>query len=240
MDRDKIAAELAKPLDKKHVKPAQKFGPKGDYIESWLAEAEANRIFGWDGWSSEVVECRCVSERERTMGQQQKPGWGVSYVAKVRIVAHGVVKEGMGAGHGVDADLGLAHESAIKEAESDAEKRALKKFGWPFGLALYDKARENVSDGEAPGQQSTPSDTGAPPFQPSAAAERIRARLAKLTDAADVTQLWTDETSTLADIKGADEGLFNALKAEILKRRAELASKAPSHEPTPDQYLRTG
>ncbi len=38
-----------------------------------------------------------------------------------------------GAGHGYDLDLGLAHESAIKEAVTDALKRALRTFGNPFG-----------------------------------------------------------------------------------------------------------
>ena len=36
-------------------------------------------------------------------------------------------------------DLGQAHESAIKEAETDAMKRALVTFGGRFGLSLYDR-----------------------------------------------------------------------------------------------------
>jgi len=39
---------------------------------------------------------------------------------------------------------GEAHESAIKEAETDAMKRALSTFGNPFGLALYDREQQNV------------------------------------------------------------------------------------------------
>jgi len=35
--------------------------------------------------------------------------------------------------------VGDKHESAIKEAESDARKRALMQFGDQFGLSLYDK-----------------------------------------------------------------------------------------------------
>ena len=30
------------------------------YIEAWHAIAEANRIFGFDGWSRETVESRCI------------------------------------------------------------------------------------------------------------------------------------------------------------------------------------
>jgi hypothetical protein len=40
--------------------------------------------------------------------------------------------------------LGEAHENALKEAETDATKRALTTFGNLFGLALYDKAQAGV------------------------------------------------------------------------------------------------
>jgi hypothetical protein len=40
---------------------------------------------------------------------------------------------------------GEAHEAAIKEAETDAMKRALATFGNPFGLALYDRERRGVT-----------------------------------------------------------------------------------------------
>jgi DNA recombination protein Rad52 len=126
------------------VKPAKSFGPKGDYIEGWHAIAEANRIFGFDGWSYEIHECKCVSERARGIGKDQKPGFGVTYTAKVTVSVEEVRREDFGAGHGYDVDCGLAHESAIKEAITDALKRALRTFGNPFGLALYDKSRENV------------------------------------------------------------------------------------------------
>ncbi len=59
-----------------------------------------------------------------------------------------LIREGSGAGHGIDVDLGQAHESALKEAETDAMKRALMTFGNPFGLALYDKQQREVSGGQ--------------------------------------------------------------------------------------------
>jgi len=60
-----------------------------------------------------------------------------------------LVREGLGAGHGIDVDLGLAHDSALKGAETDATKRALMTFGNPFGLALYDKQQRQVSSSAA-------------------------------------------------------------------------------------------
>jgi DNA recombination protein Rad52 len=141
--------ELAAPLSKANVRSRQQGGRGVSYIEGWKAIEEANRIFGFDGWTRETIETKCVAEREREIGQQKRPGWGVSYIAKVKVVAFAadsiVTREGVGAGHGIDVDLGQAHESAIKEAETDAMKRALMTFGNPFGLALYDKEQANVA-----------------------------------------------------------------------------------------------
>jgi hypothetical protein len=55
-----------------------------------------------------------------------------------------ISREGSGVGHGTGATLGEAHESALKEAETDAMKRALTTFGNLFGLALYDKDQRGV------------------------------------------------------------------------------------------------
>jgi DNA recombination protein Rad52 len=131
-------------LDPSHVASRQQSGRALSYIEGWWAIAEANRIFGFDAWTRETVEIRCVAEKARKIGSQARDGFSVSYTAKVRVTVDGVVREGIGAGHGIDVDLGLAHESAIKEAETDAMKRALMTFGNPFGLALYDKTQANV------------------------------------------------------------------------------------------------
>lgn len=133
---------LSGKLDPAHVKERSQSGRKLSYVEGWHAIAEANRIFGFDAWNRETVDIRLVQERERTVGQGT--GWGVTYIARVRVTVGTVTREGIGSGHGIDRDLGLAHESAIKEAETDAMKRALMTFGNPFGLALYDKDQSNV------------------------------------------------------------------------------------------------
>jgi DNA repair and recombination protein RAD52 len=145
---------LAAPLNKSHVKGRKQGGRTVSYVEGWHAIAEANRIFGFDGWTRETVEIKCVAERDREIGENKKPGFGVSYIARVKVVAFAgeslVTREGVGAGHGIDVDLGQAHESAIKEAETDAMKRALMTFGNPFGLALYDKEQNHVTDDTSP------------------------------------------------------------------------------------------
>lgn len=145
-------AELNADLNRANVRQRKQAGRQLSYIEGWWAEAEANRIFGHHAWDSETLDLRVVSEKPRKIGDAGVDGWSVSYIAKVRITVttpdgHKVTRDGIGAGHGIDRDLGLAHESAAKEAETDAEKRSLKTFGNPFGLALYDKTQAHVSDG---------------------------------------------------------------------------------------------
>jgi hypothetical protein len=155
---EQIAA-LAAPLDRSRISTREQGRGRVPYLQGWVVIAEANRIFGFDGWQRQTLFSRCAAQAERTIGRDHKPGWGVTYIARVRITVHAgahgpLIREGTGAGHGIDTDLGLAHESAIKEAETDAMKRALVTFGNPFGLALYDKSQRQVSGAAAQGQAS--------------------------------------------------------------------------------------
>lgn len=140
---------LAAPLNRAHVKPPAP-GKYGEYVEGWHVIDEANRIFGFDGWTRETVEmvelCRDLHELTGSKGPYKQ--WRVSYMAKVRVTAGGVMREGTGCGSGSGKPeaLGDTIESAVKEAETDAMKRALMTFGNPFGLALYDKTKANVAD----------------------------------------------------------------------------------------------
>ena len=133
---------LSNKLSVKHVRTRQSAGKTLSYIEGWHTIAEANRIFGYDAWDRQTMTIKCVWEglwRNRS---------ACSYIARVRIRVRAgdveICREGCGSGHGSGTTPGEAHESAIKEAETDAMKRALTTFGNPFGLALYDKEQQNV------------------------------------------------------------------------------------------------
>jgi hypothetical protein len=159
---------LSAPLNRAHLSSREQGKGRVNYLQSWVVLNEANRIFGFDGWQRQTLLCQCVSQAERLIGESKRPGWGVTYIARVRITvtagAHGpLIREGTGAGHGIDTDLGLAHESALKEAETDAMKRALVTFGNPFGLALYDKSQRQVTGGPSGQGQAQP--RGAQPRQ---------------------------------------------------------------------------
>jgi hypothetical protein len=149
---------LSAPLDRAKVRQRRQGRSQVSYLEGWQVIAEANRIFGFDGWQRETVALRCVHQAERLIGEEQRPGWGVTYTARVRISVSAstagqpaLIREGCGAGHGIDTDLGQAHESALKEAETDAMKRALMTFGNAFRLALYDKQQREVTGAAASG-----------------------------------------------------------------------------------------
>ena len=187
---------LAAPLQKVHVKSRQGGGGRSlSYIEGWHAIAEANRIFGFDGWTTETISMECVCTE----------GGTVSYVAKVRVTVDGIVREGWGAGHGRGGSAGDRHESAVKEAETDARKRALISFGNQFGLALYDKDQTNV-EGAAPA-----------PTKPAPSAKR------KADDTVMPAALKYAQTVALAKIDEAKkyisehQGLNTIQRAELVK-----------------------
>jgi len=125
--------QLNQPIDPKVVDYRQQGNMQLAYLPSWYVLNEANRIFGFDGWQSETVQLDCV----------QSDDFCVTYIAKVRVTIGDVIREGVGAGHGKgkSVNLGDKHESAVKEAESDARKRAFMQFGSQFGLSLYDRTK---------------------------------------------------------------------------------------------------
>ena len=125
--------QLNQPIDPKVVAYRKQGNMQLAYLESWYVINEANRIFGFDGWSSETIQLDCVQSDE----------FCVTYIAKVRVTVGDVIREGVGAGHGKGerVNLGDKHESAVKEAESDARKRAFMQFGSQLGLSLYDRSK---------------------------------------------------------------------------------------------------
>lgn len=129
--------ELQKPLDPKFIKPAPQ-GKYGEYVDAWHIIMEANRIFGFDGWSYSVDSVK-LTNATADDGKHR-----VGYMAIVTVIVGEQRKGDIGHGQGFGKSEGDAHDSAVKEAVTDALKRALRTFGNPFGLALYDKTKSNV------------------------------------------------------------------------------------------------
>lgn len=233
------AEALAAPLSRDHVKQRDQAGRKVSYIEGWVAIAEANRIFGFDAWDRETVDLRCVSERERKIGQQQKDGWQIGYIAKVRVTVRPegapIVREGTGYGSGIDVDAGAAHESAAKEAETDAMKRALMTFGNPFGLALYDKGMAQVEAPQRPARPATPTNGTPPKPNPlpegkrqaaSQARDRIKKALLAATTPKIIDDIISVNTADLLVIKTASVPAYEQLMTIANGRKTELLASA--------------
>ena len=140
---EKQAKALRAKLRHQHVKTRESHGMTVAYVEGWHVIAEANRIFGFEHWDRQTQTPECLwSENQR--GQTV-----CFYSAKVRITVRSgdtvTVREGIGTGLGRSPQAEVAHEIAVKAAETDATKRALATFGNPFGLALYDRDQTHVT-----------------------------------------------------------------------------------------------
>lgn len=209
IDWTKASAELSKKLDPSFVvKPSGNFGPKGDYLEGWHVINEANRIFGFDGWSYAID----LRQDALTEGKDSKgnPQWQAAYTCICTLRVGEVTRQDVGFGSGFAKAIGDAIEGATKEAATDALKRALRTFGNPFGLALYDKSRENVG-------------YDLPPFDPVAAHDRIARKMEAAKSLPELGSAW--EGGTVKEIEAVRSDLAQSLIDTKERRKAELQPK---------------
>lgn len=135
-----------------------------DHLESWDVRATLTRIFGFGGWSSQMIRpATLVFDVDAKIGKDEAPGKHVAYIATVRLTVTSpdglmtICHEGSAIG---DSKMGVknrgdCHDMAVKTAESQALKRAAMNLGTQFGLSLYnDGSRVDVVapmvDGVAP------------------------------------------------------------------------------------------
>ncbi|MFT5540441.1 MAG: DNA recombination protein Rad52 [Alphaproteobacteria bacterium] len=225
--------ELKGKLSARHVHTRQANGLELSYVEGWFTIAEANRIFGFDGWDRETLETNCVWQG-RSGGTA-----ACSYIARVRITVHlgekCITREGSGFGTGSGTTPGEAHEKALKEAETDAMKRALVTFGNRFGLALYDREQRGVTRSQKepipsepwpvriPGADST---TLCP--SPHEFYAELRKHLEGLQTTTDVQALWRLNEPALKTIRERHRELvdrtgthYTAVFARLCRARAQ-------------------
>lgn len=208
MNWDEVKTELQKPLDPSAIKPPPQ-GKYGEYVDGLHVIREANRIFGEDGWSYEVTRLEMASRIEDSNAKVR-----VSYLCGVRASVGGVIREGLAVGIGIakqDSE-GDAHESAVKEAETDALKRALRTFGNTFGLALYekDKAKREVG-------------VPAPPAPPaSEIRDRIKAAIFRQSTQQKLDDMWMHEAT-----QNALSDLPQPMKLELTKAYNDRRKEVP-------------
>ncbi|KCZ82504.1 hypothetical protein H312_00162 [Anncaliia algerae PRA339] len=132
----RIQRMLSKRLGPEYISYRQGFnGMKLAYIEGWVAFSIANKIFGYDGWSSEVKSVTV----DFCDDIPNKFSVGISVLVRVTL-SDGTYKEDIGFGSSENQKSKVnAWEKAKKEAVTDAIKRALRQFGNALGNCCYDK-----------------------------------------------------------------------------------------------------
>jgi len=116
------------------------------YLEAWDVKAHLIRVFGFGGFSSDVLTADLAYE------DQVGNNWNVGYKVVLRLTLHGIHSTVNQQHEITDHDAtyteaavgsaslpqrGEAHDMAVKTAESDALKRAAINLGDQFGLSLY-------------------------------------------------------------------------------------------------------
>lgn len=137
--------QLLQPINPRRV---LKDGKNNSHVSQQDVTAHLTRIFGFGGWSKEVLAVELVSEQINPKNQPPKaPGWDVTYRALVRLTVRDpegnfVASYDDGSmGTALNQSRGDAHDLAYKSAISLSTKRAAKDLGDNFGLSLYNKGQ---------------------------------------------------------------------------------------------------
>ncbi|PJF20062.1 Rad52/22 double strand DNA break repair [Paramicrosporidium saccamoebae] len=140
-DTLRIQKQLDVPVDVEHIA----FRPSAQgtvaYVEGWRALHLANEVFGFSGWSSEILSL--ATDFVDTEGGR---------------VTLGVSCMDIGYGSSENQrSKAAAYEKARKEAVTDAMKRALRMFGNRLGNCAYDKTfLQQVRSKSRPNSTSKP------------------------------------------------------------------------------------
>lgn len=164
------------------------------YVEAWDVKRTLIRIFGFGGFSAEVTDnqfrwesmtVKKVKEKQDDKWVEvEKELWEVAYQATVRLTIHDpeavYTESAVGSAMGSRAE---AHDNAIKNAASDALKRAAIYLGTQFGLSLYNNgATQDVVRRTLTGEgdkQITPEDVS-----------YWKARFAESADKSELSEQW--------------------------------------------------
>lgn len=138
---------LVSPLNRNRVKTLD----GNSYLQAWDVKAALIKVFGFGGFSADVIESSIVTVREHaagTIGHAKNDGTPktpqVIAKATLRLTIYGIGPRGenvtytetaIGANSGWD--IGKVMDNALKTAESAALKRCATYLGTQFGLSLY-------------------------------------------------------------------------------------------------------
>ena len=126
------------------------------YVEAWHIKRTLTRIFGFGGWSAEVLEA------EHMFTEEAPTNRGVNYHVGYKVLMRLTIVDTYGmptcfteaaVGSATLPQLGEAHDMAVKTAESDALKRCAINLGDQFGLSLYNGGSVEPVDDTEPAER---------------------------------------------------------------------------------------
>lgn len=150
---------LLSPIHPARVSTREQSGKMLSYVEAYDVKATLIRVFGFGGFSAEVIESKILDIREGgrqgvyasgdRKGQEKAPQ--VIAQSTVRLSIFGIGPDGENAvytetavGSVSGSDIGETADNAIKTAASDALKRCAIYLGDQFGLSLYKKGSNDA------------------------------------------------------------------------------------------------
>lgn len=122
-------AKLLEGIHPGRIKHRTQGGKQLSYVEGWDVRATLIRIFGFGGFSAEVLDTQPIPAEHPTV------------MVTLRLTLHGIRPDGGDVVY-TEAAIGTSRipgdwDMAVKTAETDALKRAAINLGDQFGLSLY-------------------------------------------------------------------------------------------------------
>jgi hypothetical protein len=209
------------------------------HLEAWDVRRWLIRIFGFTGWSYEVVEAALV--HESIVPVNNKPRATVVYRVTGRLRIRDTdgnelaVFEDAATGDGVNMpSVGDAHDFALKTAVSQALKRCAANLGDQFGLSLYNHgSTEAVVCRVLAGAEQTSEMPNDPPVVADDEASRIAAQQDADAEQSQelpppspmvptATREQLEQIARLLEVKrGATNGDRRAIVSQLVRRQID-------------------
>ena len=136
---------LTSGLNKARISSRKQGGRDLSYLEAWDVKATLIRMFGFGGFSADVVEAKIVDLNKEATNSRGEPNIEVCAQATVRlhIKQFDCTYTETAIASQKGKEIGEVADFAMKTAESDALKRCAIYLGTQFGLSLYDNSSTN-------------------------------------------------------------------------------------------------
>lgn len=232
MDKETIK-KLEEDLDESVIKTRETDYGTVDYVKSSYSINRANEIFGFDGWSGQIVELKKLGEssfevtkcskcNKTIYGNKcnnhpnaktyQSEMYHIMFKCIYQITVDNSTRQDVGFGDSTQGNKGSATETAIKSAVSDSVKRTLRHYGSQFGLSLYS---EHQNTGSSTTNTSKSSNSTIKEVTVDNIKDKIQQNIDKYGTSKDISE----------KMHGAIKGFLNSIGIENEDRQHEAISK---------------